>query len=71
MEKKPEDKVWIVVAGNKIKEINQSAVRLKKFDLFKVGRVRFRVREIVTPFYAQENRTNDEISQKYKARYPM
>lgn len=52
LEKKPEEKVWFNVAQSNLKSPkNISAYRLKKNDLFKLGRVRFKVREIVSPFY--------------------
>jgi hypothetical protein len=71
LDKKPEEKLWIVVATHRLPDFNFPTIRLKKFDLFKVGRVRFKVREIVSPFYREENRINEEISEKYRAQYPM
>lgn len=46
-------------------------MRLKKNDLFKVGRVRFKVREIVTPFYEYENEYNEDLTRRYRMRYPV
>ena len=46
-------------------------MRLKKNDLFKVGRVRFKVREIVTPFYEYETGQNDDLTRRYRLRYPV
>lgn len=44
--------MWFNVALSKLKSNKTfSAYRLKKNDLFKLGRVRFKVREIVSPFY--------------------
>lgn len=58
LEKKPEERLWLVVAGNKSSDFDFPAQRLKKFDLFKVGRVRFKVREIVSAYYKEENVQN-------------
>jgi hypothetical protein len=71
LDKKPEEKLWIVVATHRSPDFNFPTIRLKKFDLFKVGRVRFKVREIVSPYYREENRLNEELSEKYRAQYPV
>jgi hypothetical protein len=41
-----------------VPEYNFSTYCLKKFDLIKVGRVRFKVREIVSAFYVEESAKN-------------
>ena len=55
LEKKPEERLWLVVAKHRVPEFEFPTYRLKLFDLFKVGRIRFKVREIVNQFYQIEN----------------
>ena len=38
--------------------------------MFKVGRVRFKVREIESDFYREENRQIEEIVGEYRSVYP-
>lgn len=60
-ETKPEEKIWRVVKEIHINEPESPAYRLNKRDLIKVGRVRFKIREIMSPIYAQiEKCANDE-----------
>ena len=51
LDNKPEEKIWIIVSQNYTQDFEFPAYRLKKNDLFKVGRVRFKVREVVSPIY--------------------
>jgi hypothetical protein len=55
LEKSPEQKLWLVVAQNTSSDFDFPAHKLSKNDLFKVGRVRFKIREIVSNHYLQEN----------------
>ena len=53
LEKKPEEKIWRVVRDNKCPEMEMPCYRLKKKDLIKVGRVRFKIRDIMSPVYRE------------------
>ena len=53
LEKKPEEKIWRVVRDQKDPDMNVPCIRLHKRDLIKVGRVRFKIREIMSPAYAE------------------
>lgn len=60
LEKKPEEKIWRVVRDNKCPEMEMPCYRLKKKDLIKVGRVRFKIRDIMSPVYREiENGVED------------
>jgi len=53
LEKKPEEKIWRVVKENICPEMQDiRCFRLYKNDLVKVGRVRFKIRDIMSPVYA-------------------
>ena len=51
LEKKPDERLWLNVSTYHVPDYNFATYRLKKYDLIKVGRVRFKVREIVSPIY--------------------
>ncbi len=51
MDKNPEEKIWRVVKYCKSANGNQPGYRLMPDDLIKLGRVRFKVREIQSPAY--------------------
>lgn len=59
LEKKPEEKIWQVVRETKCEEMSFPCYRLKKKDLIKVGRVRFKIRDIMSPMYRDIERAND------------
>lgn len=48
LEMKPEEKLWLVVKQNYCIGIEQPCYKLQKRDLIKVGRVRFKVRDIMS-----------------------
>lgn len=61
LEKKPEEKIWKVVRENGCPEMDVPCYRLNKKDLIKVGRVRFKIRDIMSPVYYQiEKYMNNE-----------
>lgn len=51
LEKKPEEKVWRIVKESFVPEMESPMIRLFKGDLIKVGRVRFKIRDISSPVY--------------------
>lgn len=53
LEKKPEEKIWRVVRDTKCPEMEMPCYRLQKKDLIKVGRVRFKIRDIMSPVYRE------------------
>ena len=53
LEKKPEEKIWRVVREHHHPEMEMPCFKLHKRDLIKVGRVRFKIRDIMSPVYAQ------------------
>ena len=53
LEKKPEEKIWRVVRDNRCPEMDTPCYRLQKKDLIKVGRVRFKIRDIMSPVYRE------------------
>ena len=50
----PLDCLWLSVSSNKIPQFNFATVKLEKGDVIKIGRVRFLVKEIVSPIYKAE-----------------
>lgn len=58
--------MWLVVSANKSDQFDFPAQKLKKFDLFKVGRVRFKIREIESDYYRQENKMWEDLNQAYR-----
>jgi hypothetical protein len=52
---KPEERVWLVVSSHKVPEYVFPTVRLHLNDVVKFGRVRFRVREIVSRQYNDDH----------------
>ena len=53
LEKKPEEKIWRVVRESRCPELEIPCYRLMKKDLIKVGRVRFKIRDIMSPVYRE------------------
>ena len=67
MERNPESKLWRVVKHCKTSKGNIVGYKLQPEDLVKIGRVRFKVREVQSPAYEkqkqrQANRTTKFIS---------
>lgn len=58
LEKKPDERIWLNVSSHVVPEYSFCTFRLKKFDMLKVGRVRFKIREIVSATYNVENAKN-------------
>lgn len=52
-ERKPEEKIWQIVRETMCAEMDFPCYRIQKDDLLKVGRVRFKVREINSPVYKE------------------
>ena len=51
LEKKPEEKIWKVVRKNVCPVMDVPCYRLNKKDLIKVGRVRFKIGDIMPRVY--------------------
>lgn len=58
------------MASHFVKEYNFATIRLKKNDLIKIGRIRFKIKEIVSPIYVEENARSNIISEQYKLIFP-
>ena len=68
LDKNPENKIWRVVKHCKLKNKDINGYILNQGDLIRIGRVRFKVREIESPVYAkirqlrlQKQRRDDKI----------
>jgi hypothetical protein len=59
LERKPEEKIWQVVRETQYPEMSIPCYRLKKRDLIRVGRVRFKIRDIMSPQYRSQNYQED------------
>ena len=70
LEKKPEEKIWRVVRDSKSSEMNVPCVKLQKRDLIKVGRVRFKIREMMSPTYAGIEQNDDFRESHFREMYP-
>lgn len=70
LEKKPEEKIWRVVRETYCPELEFPAYRLKKRDLIKVGRVRFKIRDIMSPVYKEIQSRDDYHNAYYKQQFP-
>lgn len=70
LEKKPEEKIWRVVRENICAEMENPCYRLCKRDLIKVGRVRFKIRDIMSPVYAQIEKLCDEEQRLFLHLFP-
>ena len=55
LEENPEERLWLVVSSHHVPEYVFATYRLKLHDVIKIGRVRFRVREIVTRQYTEDH----------------
>jgi len=70
LEKKPEEKIWRVVKENICAEMEIPCYRLNKRDLIKVGRVRFKIRDIMSPVYAQIEKLSNEEQKQFLNFFP-
>lgn len=72
LEKKPEEKVWRVVkeVHNEIPELETPSIKLNKGDLIKVGRVRFKIRDIMSPMYEKIEEENERKRDVFDMKYP-
>jgi hypothetical protein len=55
LERKPEEKIWQVVKQTFPPEFDFPCYKLRRRDLIKVGRVRFKIRDIMSPAYKHNN----------------
>ena len=53
LEKAPESKVWKVVKHCRLKNKETPGHVLRQGDLIRIGRVRFKIREIESPLYSK------------------
>ena len=70
LEKKPEEKIWRVVRESRCPELEIPCYRLMKKDLIKVGRVRFKIRDIMSPVYRDIERHEDFYNEHHKEMFP-
>jgi len=61
LNQKPEERLWLNVESCSVSEFTFPTFRLRRADVIKLGRVRFKIREIVSPTYDAENARNDAI----------
>lgn len=71
LEKKPEEKIWRVVKEIPCPEMSYPAYRLNKRDLIKVGRVRFKIRDIMSPVYAKIEQYSNEEQKAFQTLFPV
>ena len=69
-EKKPEEKIWRVVRDNRCPEMEMPCYRLQKKDLIKVGRVRFKIRDIMSPVYREIENGVDVRYDNHREMFP-
>ena len=70
LEKKPEEKIWRVVRDNRCPEMEMPCYRLQKKDLIKVGRVRFKIRDIMSPVYREIENGVDVRHEGHREMFP-
>ena len=70
LEKKPEEKIWRVVRDNRCPEMEMPCYRLQKKDLIKVGRVRFKIRDIMSPVYREIENGVDIRHETHREMFP-
>lgn len=68
--KKPEEKLWKLVKTNYIPGLDFPAHQLVKNDIIKIGRVRFKIREIESEVYKEQNHVEKFLKEKYELFYP-
>jgi hypothetical protein len=59
LELRPEEKIWQVVKETYQEDIELPCFKLRKRDIIKIGRVRFKIRDIMSPAYEQANMDED------------
>ena len=59
LEKKPEEKIWQVVKHLRQPQFDFPCYKIRKNDLVKVGRVRFKIRDLMSPVYKEINEAED------------
>ena len=69
-EKKPEEKIWRVVRETRCPEMEIPCYRLMKKDLIKVGRVRFKIRDIMSPVYRDIEMKHEYFNEHHREMYP-
>ena len=70
LERKPEEKIWQVVRSTYQPQVDFPCYRIRRRDLIKVGRVRFKVRDIMSPVYRNIQYQDDFFSEKHHMLYP-
>lgn len=70
LEKKPEEKIWRVVRDNRCADMEMPCYRLQKKDLIKVGRVRFKIRDIMSPVYREIENGVDVNHDHHREMFP-
>jgi len=70
LEKKPEEKIWRVVRDNRCPDMEMPCYRLAKKDLIKVGRVRFKIRDIMSPVYREIENGIDNRHETHREMFP-
>ena len=70
LEKKPEEKIWRVVRDNRCAGMEMPCYRLQKKDLIKVGRVRFKIRDIMSPVYREIESGVDVRTEHHREMFP-
>ena len=70
LEKKPEEKIWRVVRDTRCPEMDMPCYRLQKKDLIKVGRVRFKIRDIMSPVYREIENGVDTRHDHHREMFP-
>ena len=70
LEKKPEEKIWRVVRDNRCAGMEMPCYRLQKKDLIKVGRVRFKIRDIMSPVYREIESGVDVRHEHHREMFP-
>lgn len=70
LEKKPEEKIWRVVREIRNPELDIPCYRLQKKDLIKVGRVRFKIRDIMSPTYRDIENNNQFANEDFREEFP-
>lgn len=70
LEKKPEEKIWQVVHSTYQPQMDFPCYKLRRRDLIKVGRVRFKIREIMSPAYKQIQDQEEYFQEKHHMIYP-
>jgi hypothetical protein len=62
---KPEERLWLSVASNRLPQYKFATIKLQLGDVIKIGRVRFKVREIVSPIYTNEQAQHKIVTETF------